>query len=214
MSSYGANFSKITASFLLLMVVCYFWVDRPTELYLSQHLHHTWASDLAQFVAVYLTSTNMTLVAAVCFLIFCYQWLRKRPQQAFPYGFIAISYAIAYLAASFLKFLLARYRPVMYIHDHLYGFHFLSTQHNFTSFPSGHTIASAVLAFAACCFIKPFWARALLILYALIVGISRLISVAHYPSDVLASYYLATIIVYSLHYYYSAKMVDQRKFSH
>jgi membrane-associated phospholipid phosphatase len=74
------------------------------------------------------------------------------------------------------------------------------------SFPSGHTTSSALAAGAAIValfpLLPPAWPRralaAVAITWAALVGLSRILLLAHWPSDVLAGWLLATAVVLAL----------------
>jgi undecaprenyl-diphosphatase len=92
--------------------------------------------------------------------------------------------AVAGLASLVLKGLFGRARPRFF--DMVGPFHFDNFVLNagYTSFPSGHSITAFGTTMALSYFL-PRWRWPLLGL-ALLVGISRVIVGAHYPSDVLA----------------------------
>ncbi|WPH18082.1 phosphatase PAP2 family protein [Variovorax paradoxus] len=89
-----------------------------------------------------------------------------------------------------LKHVVARARPSMLIELGYYGFAAPFAGAPFNSFPSSH----AFTAFAAGCVLAsalPTWRRPLLVLAA-IPGICRVLTLEHFPSDVLASASIAS----------------------
>lgn len=204
MTSLSKTLIKITVFSLILIVVCMIWVDKPLAYCLHDNLQKVWLYLLSMFIAKYFAAKYLSVMAFICALIVCYFVIRKDTDKAKPFAFIALSFFLAYFAAFVLKFILARYRPVMLFYKHLYGFHFFSLQHNLTSFPSGHVVASAAFAFALCYLTERLWLRILLIVYVVIIAVSRLVICAHFLSDTLASIYIALVSVmwlYSLMYY-------------
>ena len=78
------------------------------------------------------------------------------------------------------------------------AFHFQGfvTRDAFASFPSGHTTS----AFAAACalgYMRPEWRRPLLA-GAVLIGLSRILVGAHFPSDVVAGAILGSVVSMTL----------------
>jgi undecaprenyl-diphosphatase len=96
-------------------------------------------------------------------------------------GFLFIAIGVPGLVFSIAKRLIGRVRP-----SDLGPFYFVpfSWRPDYASMPSGHSAA----AFAAALAIGAVWprARAAMWLYAAAIAISRVVVLAHYPSDVLA----------------------------
>ena len=88
-----------------------------------------------------------------------------------------------------LKHVVARARPSVLIELGHYGFATPFAGHPFNSFPSSH----AFTAFAAACvlaYLLPAWRTPLLVL-AVIASFCRVLTLEHFPSDVLASAFIA-----------------------
>jgi membrane-associated phospholipid phosphatase len=98
-------------------------------------------------------------------------------------GFVFIAIALPSLFDTVGKRLIGRSRPFVDGLD-VWAYHPLSWQPKFASFPSGHT-ATAFAALVAIGAIFP-QARALLWIYAVLIGLSRVVITAHHPSDVIA----------------------------
>lgn len=98
-------------------------------------------------------------------------------------GFVFTAIALPSLFDTIIKRLIGRARPFVDGVD-VWSYHLLSWQPKYASFPSGHT-ATAFAALVAIGTILP-QARALLWIYAGLIGLSRVVITAHYPSDVLA----------------------------
>lgn len=96
--------------------------------------------------------------------------------------FLFCSIAAAGLTADLIKSLVGRFRPKLFFRDGAYGFDFLHFQADYLSFPSGH----AATAFALATALTLLWPRhvAAYVLLALLVGASRVLSNAHWLSDV------------------------------
>lgn len=98
-------------------------------------------------------------------------------------GFAFAAVAASGIATNIVKALLGRFRPKLYFRDQLYGFDFFHWKSDYLAFPSGHTTT----AFAVATVLTILWPRhvAAYFLLALLVAASRVLSNAHWVSDVL-----------------------------
>ncbi len=116
--------------------------------------------------------------------------LKKRWTRSLLY--ICLSAAIAIIVGDGLKYLLARYRPVMLFEHNLYGLHFFSSEWDMNSTPSGHTIRAFSILTALSMLFRRF--TILFITIAVLVGLSRIAVTAHYPSDVVFGAFVGIFI--------------------
>lgn len=111
---------------------------------------------------------------------------------------VCISVAAAGISTDIIKFFVGRMRPVMLLEQGLYGFNPFHYKYEFISFPSGH---SADIFGAVCLLILRFRKYVpLLLSVAVLVGLSRIITLHHYTSDVIGGAlvgYTASVIVYN-----------------
>jgi undecaprenyl-diphosphatase len=100
--------------------------------------------------------------------------------------FLFLFWAIATpgLFSTIIKRLIGRARPYVDVHDNPFTYMPFAWRPEYASLPSGHatTVASVAVAFGA------LWPRArpVLWLYALVIMFSRVVVMAHHPSDVVA----------------------------
>ncbi len=102
--------------------------------------------------------------------------------RLFLYFFLTI--ASAGILVHLLKFLIGRARPELFSELGAFSLTPFAGQWSYESFPSGHSTAIGALC-GALAMLTPHL-RPVFLLLALIIGISRVIVGAHYPSDVAA----------------------------
>ncbi len=105
---------------------------------------------------------------------------------AVSWRFLFLFWAIAApgLFSTIIKRVIGRARPYVDIHDNPFTYMPFAWRPEYASLPSGHatTVAAVAVAFGA------LWPRArpVLWLYALVIMLSRVVVMAHHPSDVVA----------------------------
>ncbi len=107
------------------------------------------------------------------------------------------------LAGEVIKWVVGRGRPFAGGEANAFNFsHFAGTE-AYASFPSGHAITSFALAFA----VSAVWPRArpAMIVYAVLIAISRLVLLAHHPSDVVAGALIGVIGAMFVRYWFAAR---------
>src|ERR1019366_3933713 len=105
--------------------------------------------------------------------------------------FVFFAVLVPVLAGEIIKWIVGRGRPFVGGEANPFNFeHFAGTE-AYASFPSGHAITSFALAFA----VSALWprARAAMIVYAVLIAVSRLVLLAHHPSDVVAGALIGVI---------------------
>jgi membrane-associated phospholipid phosphatase len=118
------------------------------------------------------------------------------------YLFFAVLFPV--LVGEVIKWIVGRGRPfVGGAEVNVFNFsHFAGTQ-AYSSFPSGHSITAAALAFG----VAAVWPRARvpMIAYAVIIIATRLVLLAHHPSDVVAGALLGIIGAMAVRYWFAAR---------
>ena len=125
--------------------------------------------------------------AGILFAIFFV--LLKRPGVAGKIVFVVLTCELTGLAATILRVLFGRTRPLAHVPQGFYGVwhdgHWIIVKFEFSAFPSGHAATAAGLA-AAAWLVHRGWG-ALAMLYAAAVMWSRIALQCHHLSDVAAS---------------------------
>jgi membrane-associated phospholipid phosphatase len=117
--------------------------------------------------------------------------------------FVFFAVLVPVLAGEVIKFIVGRGRP--FVGGEANAFHFapFAGTEAYASFPSGHAIASVALAFA----VSVLWprARVAMIIYAGFIIASRLVLLAHHPSDVVAGALLGAVGAMMVRYWFAAR---------
>jgi membrane-associated phospholipid phosphatase len=117
--------------------------------------------------------------------------------------FIFCAVAVSNLVTEVLKYSVGRGRP--FVGGEANAFHFSHFAGNpaYFSFPSGHATTAFALAFA----VSAIWpqARIAMAVYALIIAATRLVLVAHHPSDVVAGALIGIVGAMFVRYWFAAR---------
>ena len=117
--------------------------------------------------------------------------------------FVFFAVLLPVLAGEVIKWMVGRGRPFVGGKADAFNFvHFAGTE-AYASFPSGHAITSFALAFA----VSAIWpqARLAMIVYAILIGLSRLVLLAHHPSDVVAGALIGVVGAMAVRYWFAAR---------
>jgi membrane-associated phospholipid phosphatase len=107
------------------------------------------------------------------------------------------------LAGQCIKWAVGRGRPFVGGKDNPFNFAPFNGTEAYFSFPSSHAVTSAALAFA----VSAIWPRAqpFMIIYALLIAMTRLVLVAHHPSDVLAGMAIGVMGAMIVRYWFAVR---------
>jgi membrane-associated phospholipid phosphatase len=117
--------------------------------------------------------------------------------------FVFFAVLVPVLGGEVIKWVVGRGRPFVGGEANAFNFmHFAGTE-AYASFPSGHAITSFALAFA----VSAVWPRTrpAMIVYAVLIAISRLVLLAHHPSDVVAGALIGAIGAMFVRYWFAAR---------
>lgn len=117
--------------------------------------------------------------------------------------YIFLTVLLAVMLGEVLKGIIGRGRPFVGGAANAFHFKHFAWSEVYASFPSGHATTSFALAFA----VAALWPRlrALMIAYAVIICCSRLVLLAHHPSDVVAGGLLGWIVAMAVRYWFAAR---------
>lgn len=113
--------------------------------------------------------------------------------------FLFIAVALTGLAVQPLKWCFGKARPSLLLDENLYGYGWCisPTDYGMQSFPSGHTTTAFAVA-TALALIAPRYTW-LFVTGAVLIGLSRIGVLYHYPSDIVAGAMLGSILTLALY---------------
>jgi membrane-associated phospholipid phosphatase len=116
--------------------------------------------------------------------------------------FIFCAVAVANLVTEVLKYCIGRGRPFVGESGVFHFSHFAGSS-AYASFPSGHATTAFALALA----VAAVWpqARVAMAIYALVIATSRLVLLAHHPSDVVAGAMVGIVGTVFVRYWFAAR---------
>jgi membrane-associated phospholipid phosphatase len=117
--------------------------------------------------------------------------------------FIFCAVAVPVLVSEVIKWIVGRGRPFVGGEANVFNFsHFAGTP-AYSSFPSGHATTAFALVFA----VAAVWpaSRMAMVVYALIIAATRLVLLAHHPSDVVAGALVGVIGAMFVRYWFAAR---------
>jgi undecaprenyl-diphosphatase len=117
--------------------------------------------------------------------------------------FVFFAVLVPALAGEAIKWMVGRGRPFVGGEANVFNFaHFAGTE-AYASFPSGHAITASALAFA----VSALWplTRVVMVVYAVLIALSRLVLLAHHPSDVVAGALIGVVGAMLVRYWFAAR---------
>lgn len=120
--------------------------------------------------------------------------------------FLFLAVLTPVLAGEVLKWAVGRGRPFVGGEANAFNFSHFAGSEAFASFPSGHANTAFALAFA----VSALWpqTRLVMLAYALIICATRLVLLAHHPSDVVAGALVGVIGAMVVRYWFAARRLS------
>jgi membrane-associated phospholipid phosphatase len=117
--------------------------------------------------------------------------------------FLFFAVLVPVLTGDLLKWIVGRGRPFVGGEANAFNFSHFAGGEAFASFPSGHANTAFALAFA----VSALWpqTRFVMLIYALIICATRLVLLAHHPSDVVAGALVGVIGAMVVRYWFAAR---------
>jgi membrane-associated phospholipid phosphatase len=117
--------------------------------------------------------------------------------------YLFFSVFIAMLSGEVIKYIVGRGRPFVGGEANAFNYAHFSGSEAFSSLPSGHALTAFALAFA----VSSVWRKALLVMliYAVLICVSRVVLLAHHPSDVVAGALTGIVAAMFVRYWFAAR---------
>lgn len=117
--------------------------------------------------------------------------------------FLFLSVAVAVFTAEILKFAIGRGRPFVGGKANLFNFVPFQGTEAYFSLPSAHAVTAFALAFA----VSALWPRlrVFMFTYAIVILLTRLVLLAHHPSDVVAGALVGIVSAMAVRYWFAAR---------
>ena len=117
--------------------------------------------------------------------------------------FLFFAVLVPVLAGQIIKWIAGRGRPFVGGKANAFNFAPFNGTEAYASFPSGHAITAFALAFA----VSAFWPRAriAMMVYAVLIALTRLVLLAHHPSDVVAGALIGVVGAMFVRYWFAAR---------
>ena len=119
--------------------------------------------------------------------------------------FLFLAVLTPILVGEVLKFIIGRGRPFVGGKADAFNFVPFSSGGAYASLPSGHAITAFALAFA----VSALWpqTRVVMAVYAVLIALSRLVLLAHHPSDVVAGALIGVVGAMLVRYWFAARQL-------
>jgi undecaprenyl-diphosphatase len=117
------------------------------------------------------------------------------------YLFLAVLFPV--LIATIVKWTAGRGRPFVGGQANAFNFAPFTGTEPYFSFPSAHAVTAFAFAFA----VSAIWPRVrwIMIVYAIVIALTRLVLLAHHPSDVVAGAMIGIVGAMAVRYWFAAR---------
>jgi membrane-associated phospholipid phosphatase len=119
--------------------------------------------------------------------------------------FLLLAVALPVFVAELIKWTAGRGRPFVGGKANAFNFVPFTGTEAYFSFPSGHAVTAFALAFGIAAIWPRLWIAAFA--YALLIAMSRLVLLAHHPSDVVGGALIGIVGAMAVRYWFAARRV-------
>lgn len=128
---------------------------------------------------------------------------RALHEVALVASFVCIGTGVPGLVANLLKRSFGRARPEFFGDAGVFEFQHFLNDWSFQSFPSGHSTTAVATAFVVGFMLPRYFP--LILMIAVMTGVSRVVTGQHYPTDVLAGFVVGMIGAYAMRNLYAKR---------
>lgn len=151
-----------------------------------------------------------TLAAGLLLVILAMLFVRGTSRSVLAALSIRVQYLFfsvltAMLLGEVLKFAVGRGRPFVGGEANAFNFAPFTGTPAFASLPSGHALAACALAFAVSS-LWPRW-RVFMWTFAVLICVSRIVLLAHHPSDVVAGALIGVVATMFVRYWFASRRI-------
>lgn len=192
----------IILALIAFVILCYFFVDIPLTVYLSNNL--TFLKPVASFFSAIFSPFTLLVATPILFFLNHFLWKKEILKELFRVLIFAIP--LSFFAVKILKHIFHRTRPAKLLAFGDYGFHLFGHSSSGTSFPSSHACMIGAVFGALSCIYPKYTVQ--FMLAALIISFSRVIELEHFLSDVACGCIVGALIAQLLYVF-----MKKRKFT-
>lgn len=180
--------------FMTLSILSFFYLDKQSALFFNEILNQNTvlshiALGLSRAVQAFWNGAFLFPIVFLSLILLTSFNIKKKALDFV----ILFAYFLSFnnLMTFFLKHLLGRSRPFLYVQSHIFKFHFFNGQYEYASFPSGHTVnITTFFVLLIYFFPKRKWEC---ILAGCFFVFFRIVYLKHYLSDVTLTCYLTLL---------------------
>ncbi len=178
-----------------LVLLAYAFADRSAARF--AFAHDATLSPIFDALSHGADSTYWLIPAALLWLF--WKFYKKNEALARRAAFMFIAVVSTGLAVNVIKMFFGKARPILLKREELFGFFWFMppTAYDYHSFPSGHTTTAFTIATVLSLMAPRYWPY--FYMYAIVMGLSRVLNWNHYVSDVLAGAMFGTVVTLLLY---------------
>lgn len=173
----------------IAIIICYLFVDKQVAYFFQQYQGTTFVN-INKFITNFGKGTYYVPTTLMGYIASRFIFKKNNLANLFLFGFLAL--IVSGFLCDIIKIVLSRARPPELFSNGIYGFQFFKLSANMWSFPSGHATIISALMVALSLLYTRYWVGFIVIL--IVVSSSRVIINSHYPSDIIAGFYLGSVI--------------------
>ncbi len=198
-----------TALGFLVVLYLFWWLDVPIALWaqeLPQPVHDffAWITEFGESGWVLIPALLLLIVCAFLALVIPAGTHRRALlQMTGIWAFIVVAVGLPGLFTAVIKRLIGRARPELLEDPEAALFMMNLLEHTYQSFPSGHATTAFGFGFVVA-FMAPRWLP-LALIYAVLVGFSRVAIGAHYATDAISGMAIGILGAYAVRNFFAER---------